>query len=183
MVDNLSALCQYVLLFGLTVLVMRTARVSTATVIGDSLSWAVVAPGLLLACLLLAFTYGENALEAWLIARVSPAFAWHYWGFRAIRYVLAVSPLGYLLLWLVECGAAPFAEEFFFRGVLERALRVRFGASGGRRRCTRPPSWSMNTSASARPMQSRISATRSRICSVSPMLRANRMKAQGHSLR
>lgn len=129
-VDDLSALCQYALWFGLTVLVMRPAGVRTAAVIGDGPSWAVVAPGLLLACLLLAFTYGENALEAWLVARVSPAFAWHYWGFHAIPYVLTVSPPGYLLLWLVQCGAAPLVEEFVFRGVLERALRVRFGAGG-----------------------------------------------------
>lgn len=97
-------------------------------ILGDSPGPVAISGGLLWAAILLMFSLGENALEAWTLAQFNPSAAYRIWNFHEQPTVHASILSGRVLLYLGATGiVAPVVEEFFFRGLLLRSLTFRYG--------------------------------------------------------
>ena len=127
MIDNLSALSQYALLFSLCFWLMRDAGVGMGNILGCNPDLKIGCHAFVFAVLLLAFAYGENFLEVYIVAQSSPEIAYKYWHFHASHYVLELNSVSYLILVVTQFMVAPLVEEFVFRGLLQRAWTVRYG--------------------------------------------------------
>lgn len=87
------------------------------------LAWG-LAFGLALVCL----TLGENAVEAIIVANIDKKLAYSLWRFSpSLDPAPPFLSLNVQLFLFISVVLAPVAEEFFFRGILLRALGAKFG--------------------------------------------------------
>ncbi|XYJ10705.1 lysostaphin resistance A-like protein [Telluria sp. B2] len=80
----------------------------------------------LLGLSLLAFAYGEDGIETFLLAQVDVDLAYSFWAYPPNLTRPEYNFAEWLLLCLGSVIIAPFAEEFFFRGLLLSELSRRF---------------------------------------------------------
>ena len=106
---------------------MRDAGVGKRAIFGKDPDISAIRTAVAFAILLLAFTYGENFLEVFLVAHWSPEFAYEYWHFHVSHYVLQLSTPSCLVLIVAQFMMAPLVEEFVFRGLLQRAWTESYG--------------------------------------------------------
>ena len=125
--DNLSAIIQYAVMFGLGAIVARQARVSTRTVFGKRINPEHLVIGTWFAILLLMLTCGINALATWIVAQFRLEFAYRFWHFHEATYYVSLPATSFCFLIVAQFICAPIVEEFLFRGLLFRAW-LRFGA-------------------------------------------------------
>ena len=106
---------------------MHDAGVYRNAIFGHGPDLRAVRAAVAFAVLLLAFSYGWNFMEVYVIAQWAPAFAYSYWHFHAPHYVLTLSTASYLVLAANQFIAAPLVEELVFRGLLQRAWSESYG--------------------------------------------------------
>lgn len=127
LIENLSGLLQYGFLVFLCLWLMRDAGVHGNAIFGHGPGLKAVRAAVAFAVLLLAFSYGWNFVEVYVIAQWAPAFAYSYWHFHVPHYVLTLSTASFLVLAANQFIAAPLVEELVFRGLMQRAWARSYG--------------------------------------------------------
>lgn len=120
-IENLSAIIQYAVMFGLGALVARQADAPISVIFGVGIKTRYLGIGIWFAVLLLMLTFGVNALETWAVAQFRPKFAYRFWSFHAAHYYISMPLVSFVVLAASQFVCAPIVEEFIFRGLLFRA--------------------------------------------------------------
>lgn len=128
---NLGSVIQYACMFLLTSYVASQAGYTIRSIRGAPFRPFFLIQGLLYAVLLLGFSYGEHFVEVYLVALYNPEYAFNFWNFHAVPYVLQVSAAGYGMIVIAQCVVGPWVEEFVFRGLLLRACSARWSVVAG----------------------------------------------------
>jgi membrane protease YdiL (CAAX protease family) len=127
--SNFGSIIAYVIMFLLARYVASKAGMSSVSVFGKKPSVTFLPLAILYALLLLCFSYGENFIETYSVARHNPEFAYKYWNYHEAPYILHVSVAGYVAIVIAQFVLAPLVEEFVFRGLLLRACGDRWGVT------------------------------------------------------
>ncbi len=126
-IDNGSAIIQYAILCWLSLRLLREFNLSCQLSIKPVLSAQAFMVAIGIALTLLCFTYGESALEVFIVAQSAPLKAYSLWGFHPIPYEVTVSKFNLALIVITQFIVAPIVEELYFRGTLFRALSTKYG--------------------------------------------------------
>jgi membrane protease YdiL (CAAX protease family) len=125
--DQILALGMYLLLVISCISSFELKGKVLGSVLGDKPNIAQTFLAVLCGVMLILFSYGEHALEVFLVSQVDKDLVARVWGVydAADRNMVHRFSLDAVAFIVVGCGVGPMAEEFFFRGLLLRSLVAR----------------------------------------------------------